>query len=93
MSFLRTEEERYQAAVKQQGINLISVPIKRNRIKDIFYWLISNLTQRPFLIQRDDLPEMRKLVGDLLKNDQFDAVHADQITMTQFVPIEKEKSK
>lgn len=93
VSFLRTEEERFQSDVKKQGIHLITVPIKRNRIKDIYYWLISNITQRPFLIQRDDLPEMRKLVSEMVKNDHFDAVHADQITMTQFVPFENEKQQ
>ena len=91
VSFVRKEEEQFLAAVQREGIDLYPVPIRRSRIKDGIYWLLSNITGLPFLIARDNLPEMRKLVMNLIQNQKFDAVHADQITMTQFVPINGEK--
>jgi len=39
---------------------------------------------RPFLVERDDLKEMRILVNELLENQDIDVIHADQLTMTQF---------
>jgi hypothetical protein len=47
-------------------------------------WLRSHLSGRPFLVERDDLPGMRALVSRLSKDQAFDAIHADQLTMAQF---------
>jgi hypothetical protein len=51
---------------------------------DVVYLLRSQVTGRPFLIERDDLAEMRQLVARLVQTQSFDVVHADQLTMTQF---------
>ena len=91
VSFIREEEEQYLAAVQREGIYLYPVPIRRSRIKDGIYWLLSIITGIPFLIARDNLPEMRKLVMKLIQDQKYDVVHADQITMTQFVPIHGEE--
>jgi polysaccharide biosynthesis protein PslH len=39
---------------------------------------------QPFLVERDDSPEMRQTLRTLTKTSRFDAVHADQLTMAQF---------
>jgi glycosyltransferase involved in cell wall biosynthesis len=84
VTFVRPEEEKYLDTLRELCTQVYSVPIRRSRIVDGFYWLRSHLTGRPFLIERDDLNEMRKLVDQLLDHQNFDVVHADQLTMTQF---------
>jgi len=83
-SFVRPEEEKYIPVLKEVCQEVFTIPIRRSRVKDVGYWLRSNLTGRPFLIERDDLDEMRKLVERIIAQDQVDIIHADQLTMTQF---------
>lgn len=83
-SFVRAEEMPHVAELERLGLTVHTVPINRSRPADVGYWLRSHWTRRPFLVERDDLPGMRYLVQDLLKVGEFDAVHADQLTMAQF---------
>lgn len=83
-SFVRPEEEEYVPVVEQVCRMVHTVPIARSRLADVGYWLKSHLSKRPFLIERDDLDAMRRLIRHLLVTEPFDVVHADQLTMTQF---------
>lgn len=92
-SFVRPDEEKHVAKVKEVCAAVHTVPIHRSRRADIGYLLRSNFTGRPFLIERDDLPGMRALVQRLLATETFDVVHADQLPMTQFaLDVEQFKS-
>ena len=84
VSFVRPEEMKYISAL--QGICQVvhAVPIYRSRIADIGYVVRSYLTNRPFLIERDDLQPMQQIVDKLVKEGEFDFIHADQLTMVQF---------
>jgi polysaccharide biosynthesis protein PslH len=84
VSFVRPDEAPHVTALQQICTAVHTVPIRRSRLADAGYLLRSNLTGRPFLIERDDLPAMRQLVRRLLATESFDVVHADQLTMTQF---------
>ncbi|NKQ35591.1 MAG: glycosyltransferase [Chloroflexi bacterium] len=84
VTYLRPEEEPYVDTVRELCTAVHTVPIHRANAKNMFYLLKSNLTGRPFLIERDDLLPMRQLVRRLLETEPFDIVHADQLTMTQF---------
>ncbi|MGD8752349.1 MAG: glycosyltransferase family 4 protein [Anaerolineales bacterium] len=83
-SFVRPEEESHVSTLQETCVAVHTVPIRRSRPADIFYWLRSHLTGRPFLIERDDHDSMRALVARLLASGKFDVIHADQLTMTQF---------
>ena len=83
-TFVRPEEEKFLDKLKTVCAEVYPVPIRRSRVVDGYYWLRSHLTGRPFLIERDDLKAMRRLVDRLLLSQNFDVVHADQLTMTQF---------
>jgi glycosyltransferase involved in cell wall biosynthesis len=83
-SFVRPEEQEHVKILEDLCAEVHTVPIVRSRIKDAKYWLQSHFTNRPFLIERDDLNPMRKLVGHLLATKSIDVIHADQLTMTQF---------
>jgi polysaccharide biosynthesis protein PslH len=90
VSFMRPEEEAHLAVLQAMCKAVYTVPIKRSRLADAAYLLRSQMTGRPFLIERDDLAEMRQLVARLLAAQSYDVVHADQLTMTQFALQAKE---
>jgi len=84
VSFVRPEEEEFVPVLEQVCRAVYPVPIARSRVADVGYWLKSHVSGRPFLIERDDLPQMRQRVTHLLTTESFDVIHADQLTMTQF---------
>jgi glycosyltransferase involved in cell wall biosynthesis len=84
VTYVRPEEDKFLKHLEELCTQVYPVPLRRSRIMDGLYWLRSNLTGRPFLIERDDLGDMREVVDRLLLGQMFDVVHADQLTMTQF---------
>ena len=88
-SFVRPEELPYIEDVKKVCFAVHAVPVRRSRVSDLYYFLRSQLTGRPFLVERDDLAEMRSLVNQIVASESVDVIHADQLTMTQFAfPLE-----
>lgn len=83
-SFIRPEEEPHVGTVREVCSQVHTMPIKRSRLADIGYLLRSQFSGRPFLVERDDLHEMRSLVNRLVETEGVDVIHADQLTMTQF---------
>jgi glycosyltransferase involved in cell wall biosynthesis len=83
-SFVRPEELPYIEDVRQVCASVHPVPLRRSRISDLGYFLRSQLTGRPFLVERDDLNEMRSLVERIVASEDVNVIHADQLTMTQF---------
>ena len=84
VSFVRPDEEQYVATLREVCTAVHTIPIHRSRIADVRYLLRSQVSGRPFLIERDDLREMRQIISRLLAAESFDIFHADQLTMTQF---------
>ena len=84
VSYVRPEEQLYVPILKDVCSAVHTVPIRRSRIADVVYMLRSYLTGRPFLVERDDLRPMQKLVNNLVQEVGFDYIHADQLTMVQF---------
>lgn len=83
-SFVREDELPHVAKLNEVCTAVHTVPMRRSRLRDGWYFLRSNFTQRPFLIERDDLMAMRQSVQHLIQQEQPDVIHADQLTMTQF---------
>lgn len=83
-SYARPEEEIFVPTLRQLCAAVHTIPIHRSRLADVGYWLRSNFSGRPFLIERDDLPGMQALVHRLVTERSIDLIHADQLTMTQF---------
>jgi glycosyltransferase involved in cell wall biosynthesis len=84
VSFVRQEELPYLEDVKQVCATVHAVPLRRSRLRDIGFFLRSLVSTRPFLVERDDLSEMRSIVNKVVASEQVDVLHADQLTMTQF---------
>jgi glycosyltransferase involved in cell wall biosynthesis len=86
VSFVRSEAEVANAHALGQycQAGVTTVPIRRSRARDVTYLLRSLFTGRPFLVERDDSEVMRRVLSDLVSSSQYDAVHADQLSMAQF---------
>lgn len=84
VSFVRPEEEQHIPALREICKGVHAVPIQRSRIADAFYVVQSYLTGRPFLVERDDLRPMQDTVNQLVRENDFQFIHADQLTMVQF---------
>ncbi len=84
VSFVRPEEVRHIPALQEICKSVHTVPIHRSRAADAIYMVRSYLTGRPFLIERDDFRPMQDIVNKLLRDDNFQFIHADQLTMVQF---------
>ncbi len=83
-SFIRPEEEQYIPTLEKVCKKVYTVPITRSRLHDAAYWLRSQISRRPFLIERDDLVAMRNCVDEIVSTQAIDIIHADQLSMTQF---------
>ncbi len=83
-SFVRSEELPYVDAVREICSTVHTIPMRRSRVRDMGYFLRSLFSRRPFLVERDDLVEMRAIVQQVITAEHVDVIHADQLTMTQF---------
>ncbi len=83
-SFIRPDEVEHVEGLSQVCAEVHTVPIQRSRWADAVPLLRSQLSGRPFLVERDDLPGMRALVRSLMREQRFDVIHADQLTMAQY---------
>jgi polysaccharide biosynthesis protein PslH len=93
-SFVRPEELPYIDDVKRVCSVVHAIPVRRSRVTDVYYLLRSQFTGRPFLVERDDLAEMRSMVKQIVASETVDVIHADQLTMTQFAfPLPSWKGK
>ena len=84
LSFVRSEEVQHVPVLKELCDEVYTIPIRRSRLADIFYMLRSYFTGRPFLVERDDLRPMQEMVNQLVRENDFQFIHADQLTMVQF---------
>lgn len=84
VSFVRPEEVRYIPSLEEICEAVHTIPIRRSRLADVGYMIKSYLTGRPFLVERDDLRLMQDIVNRLVREDDFQFIHADQLTMAQF---------
>jgi polysaccharide biosynthesis protein PslH len=86
-TFVRNVQE--QGAAEQLHpfcSRIATVLLKRSRLSDLRYLLQSVLTDDSFLLCRDDLPAMQAMVRQLLREEEIDVLHVDQLNMMRFVP-------
>ena len=84
VTFIRSDEVEFLDAVKQICHQVYTVPIERNRLKDLLFFIKSLISGKPFLIERDHLKSMDNKLKEVLEHNSFDFIHADQLTMAQF---------
>jgi polysaccharide biosynthesis protein PslH len=85
VAFVRdTDKPEYIAHLKTLCERVITVPIQRAASRDLIFLGKSLLTGQPWMMLRDERPEMRAALAELAATSQFDIVHADQLNMGQY---------
>ncbi len=85
LTYVRKEEEKYLPILTQICQKVISVPLRRTKLRDLYSLIKSQLRKTPFLIERDYRRSMQIAFRKLLDEDKFDVIHIDQVNMAQFV--------
>src|SRR6266700_3752834 len=86
-TFIRSEQEVKD--VKKLGDichRVETVPIQRSKVSDARFLMESLLTGDSFILRRDDRAEMQAMVRQLLREEQIEVLHVDQLNMMRFVP-------
>lgn len=88
-TFARGEQE-VKDARKLSNIcrRVETAPIQRSKFSDARFLAESLLTGDSFLLRRDDRAVMRDMVRRLLREEQIDVLHVDQLNMMRFVPAD-----
>jgi len=85
LSFIRgSDTPEALSHLKSFCTRVETVTMPRSRSRDGLAILRSLLSQQPFLIMRDEIPEMDIVIQELIKGKQFDAIHADQLWMASY---------
>lgn len=85
VSFVRPgDSDEHVAALRRLCGSVETVPIVRSRVRDLRDGLRSLWTGLPFLVLRDDLPQMRRAIRRVAGATSFDALHADQLWMAPY---------
>ena len=85
LTFVRDSDRPEDVAHLADFCNAVyTVPVRRSRLRDLGFLAKSLLSNQPFLILRDHVPEMTAQISRLLNESSFDVVHADQLWMAQY---------
>ena len=79
-----SDRPEYLTHLEQYCAMVHTVPMQRSRGKDLWHLGTSILQKKPFLITRDHVEAMQSLIRSLVNEQQFDAIHADQLWMAQY---------
>lgn len=87
VAFIRSEEERHYIDELSPFCwgGIYTVPIERSKAKNITDAAGALLTHRSFIVGRDRVPAMQKIVNSRLAQQRFEAVHIDHLQMAQYV--------
>jgi polysaccharide biosynthesis protein PslH len=93
VSFVRSSDKpEYIRHLETLCERVITVPIERKPTQDLIFLGQSLASDQPWMMLRDERPEMRKVLRELASNTHFDVVHADQLNMAQYaLPFTKSR--
>lgn len=84
-SFVRADDDEEAIAHLGSFCRVVHVvPMKRSRLKDLAAGVQGVVSGRPAIIIRDRLATMEGLLSQLVGEQPFDVVHADQTSMAQY---------
>ncbi|HQZ72509.1 MAG TPA: glycosyltransferase [Anaerolineae bacterium] len=64
--------------------HVVTVPMRRSRLRDAWHLAQALLSGGSFIIRRDERAAMRRTLADLCRRQPFAAVHADQLWMAAY---------
>ena len=85
VSFVRdTDKPEYIQHLETLCEQVITVPIARSTTYDALFMGQSLWSGEPWMMLRDQRPEMKAVLDELVETTYFDVVHADQLNMAQY---------
>ena len=85
LTFVRdTDRSEYIAHLAEFCHAVHPVPMRRKRLRDAKFLFQSFFSRQPFIIIRDQVPEMNAKIAQLVRSESFDIVHVDQLWMAQY---------
>lgn len=85
VSFVRADDQlEHIAHLKTFCQAVHTVPMIRSRWRDGRAVVKGLATRQPIVIARDEIKPMQQLLARLLASEQFDVIHADQVSMAQY---------
>lgn len=84
-SFIRPGDEPHVEHLRGVCTQVHAVPMRRSRWLDVQAGLRSLGSRTPFLVARDARAEMFSFVRQALCRERYDIIHADQLTMAQYI--------
>jgi glycosyltransferase involved in cell wall biosynthesis len=88
LSFARSDEETRAARELETWCERVTaVPLRRRKALEPYYAARGWATGQPFLVQRDARREFAARVRARLAVGDIDVLHADQLTMAQYLPL------
>jgi glycosyltransferase involved in cell wall biosynthesis len=88
LSFARSKQEAAAAHELERWCEQVTtVPLRRRRALEPYYAGRGWLHGQPFLVQRDARTAFSRAVSERLASGDIDVLHADQLTMAQYLPL------
>jgi glycosyltransferase involved in cell wall biosynthesis len=85
VSFVRDDNRPEDTAHLAQFCETVhTVPMQRSRWRDLRAVSLAWLTGQSTIIVRDEIPAMHALLKQLMTEQSFDVIHADQASMAQY---------
>jgi glycosyltransferase involved in cell wall biosynthesis len=85
VSFVRPDDDKLAADHLRSFCEAVHVvPMVRSRLKNITAMFKSFISGQPAIIIRDRLSTMERLLSQLVIQENYDVVHADQTSMAQY---------
>ena len=94
LTFARDERER-EAARQLESLcsRVTAVQLERRRVREPHYAIRGWGRRQPFLVARDYRRAMAAAVDQAVHTGRIDAVHADQLSMAQYLPVSRSTSR
>jgi glycosyltransferase involved in cell wall biosynthesis len=85
LTFIReTDRHEHIGHLAQLCHAVHTIPMRRGRLRDLKFLIQSLLRAQSFIIARDTVPAMVDQLGQLVRSEGFDVIHADQLWMAQY---------
>ncbi len=93
LSFVRKSDSAAALAHLRHYCSAVhTTPMPRSKVRDGYHLARSLLTDQPFLIARDWMPQMATLLKRVIADEgPFDAVHADQLWMAPYALLARQQ--
>jgi len=94
VSFYRSQEElAFRKELGHFCKDIIVIPLKRSKWRDIGNVILSLINRKPFLIERDHSRKMWRAIEEVLHRGPFSLIYVDHLHMSQYIRAQEPTKK